>query len=455
MENIKRILFIVLVSVISLFYISKTQSLASEIKTNEPSNSKTDSNELNLPDYAQDVVRVFSKWEPKWEVIQCDEKPTLKISGFDGYRLVLRQTRKSINLTNANNVGNLAYTQEPNPYYFTHIDLVLIKNEIALPGKFIDKIPWLELEQEYFTKPVYIGKGQGFDWFANTTICAQEYLRRGLNLEGGEDRIKLLMDGLYIKDKGSCTANTVPSLLAEFGDKAVETIERAVQTCSEKDLSRNILLLNEIKTQKSTELLQRYYYSENNTIKNTATGCLIHGPLRKQAKKEYFDMLSKQGAVTEIGKACIEFNWKDALPLYEDICTKPKRLSTYCLAYPIKRKLEGNPVPEELVKAKEAIITFTLSTQENAKDGVKEVEKAKQAFIKSQDKEAAAATAISFVYFTTKGGSNTINQVKDTGWEILRMLPKSETTKLYKILEESLVSEEDRDLLQKFKKILN
>ncbi|MBN1973094.1 MAG: hypothetical protein JW787_05610 [Sedimentisphaerales bacterium] len=455
MEKIQKIPFIVFLSFISILYGCKSQAPASESITNENIgklvSSQADSNGVILPDYAIDVLHVFSKWEPKWEVMQCDEKPTLKISGYDGYRLVLRQSHKEY--LNLPQQRELSYDNLNYEIKYTYIDQVIIKNENTLSENFIEKIPWLELEQEYFTKPVYMGKGQGFDWFTNTTLYVQEFLRRGLNLEGGDDRIKLLMDGLYIQDKGYMTANSVPPLLSEFGDKAVDTIERAVQTCNEKDLVRNILLLNEIQTQKSTELLRRYYYSENNTIKNTATACLTHGPLRKQAKKEYFDMLSKQRGITAIGNACIEFNWKDALPLFKDICSKPKGLTIYYLAYPIKRKLEGNPIPEELIKAMDTIIKFTMSTQENIEDKSKAIAEAKQIFIDSPDKEAAAAIAISFVNFITKG--NNIQQVRDNFWDILSKLPKSETTKLYKILEESADSEEDRDLLQKFQKILN
>lgn len=412
--------------------------------------TNADSNGLSLPDYAQDVLRVFSKWQPTWEIIQCDETPTLKINGYDGYRLVVRQSWKE-NLTG---VSNLAITNDPNAYYhLNHIDLVLIKNEDALPDNSIEKIPWLALEQEYFVKPVYMGKGKGFDWFANTTIYSQEYLRKGLNLEGGEDRLNLLMEGLYIEDKGGMTSNSVPLLLPGFGDKAVEAIERVVQTHNDKGSSRAIRALCEIQSQKSTELIKRYYYSENSSIRNAAVSCLIHKPLRKQAKQEYFDLLAKQGYINLIGNTCIDFEWKDALPILEDICSKPKAWGNYYSAYLLKRKFEGNPVPEGLIKARDTIINTMLSTQDNAENASKAIAKANQTFIESPDKEAAAAIACSLVIFITKG--NNIIKVRDIGWDILSQLPKPETTKLYKILEGSLDSKEDRDLLQKFHEIIN
>jgi hypothetical protein len=407
--------------------------------------SDTDSNEMNLPDYVKEVLQIF----PKWEVMQCDEKPSLKIEGHEGYRLVLQHSWKEYPATQQQTLPSQLSEFDMK---YSHIDLILIKNENNFPDNIIDKIPWLELKQEYFVKSVYIGKGHGFYWFVNTTIPIQENLRKGLKLEGGEDRLNLLTEALFIKDD-PWTIDSATNLLSEFGDKAVESIERAVQSHKDKDSESAIFALHIIQSEKSAELLKKYYYSENSGISNAAAYSLIFKPFKIQAKKEYFDMLSKQKYIREIGKACEEFNWKDALPLFKDICSKPKRWSNYYSAFIRKRSLEGHPVPEKLIEAQETIRMSAFSTEEKASKAVIE---AKQKIIESPDKEASIAIAFNLVNFITKANNDTvINKVRDIGWEILSKLPEAEKKKLFKILDRSLDSSQDRDLLKKLFAILN
>ena len=395
---------------------------------------KTDSNKSNLPDYAIEVLRVF----PEWEVMQCDEKPSLKIDGHEGYRLVLRQSWNEYMALFQSERGP---SDDDSRFVtkFNHIDLVLFKNENTIPNNIIEKIPWLGLKQERFVKPVYIGKGYGFNWFVNTAISFQENLRKGLKLEGGEDRLNLLTEALFIKDD-PWTIDSVTNLLSEFGDKAVESIEQAVQLHNSKDSWSAIIALKTIQSEKSAELLKKYYYSKDSEISNAASYSLIFKPFKEQAKKEYFDMLSKQKYIREIGKACEEFNWKDALPIFEDICSKPKRWSNYYIALIRKRSLEGRPVPEELINAQEIIRFSAFSTDE--KD-MKAVTEAKQKILKSTDN------------FNTKTTDAIVNKVSNIGWDIFETLPKAEKTKLYNILEKSLDSDHDRKYLKKFKEILN
>jgi hypothetical protein len=454
MEKKENNLLIVLISMISILYASKSQSLASESITNKNEGkitiSKTDSNELNLPDYAKDVLRVF----PEWEVIQFDEKPSLKVNGYDGYRLVLRQSRKEYIDTfqqrpsDPNAYNNLKYSMK-----YNHIDLVIFKNDELLPDYFIEKIPWLELKQEQFTKPVSMGTGKGFKWFVNTTLYYQEYLRKELGLEGGDDRIELLTQGLFIKDEGTCTPNSVILLTSEFGDKTVESIERAVKTNIDKDPWYAILALHTIPSQKCTELLKQYYHSKDKRIRDAAAYSLIHKPLRIAVKQEYLDMLAHQKYTDEIAKACIEFNWKEAIPIFENICSKPEYWRNYYIAFTSKRSLEGRPISEEIFKAQETMRNFAFSSEINNKEILTT---AKKIIIEYQDKEAVAVIAFNLVEFNTKASSDTvINQVRDIGWDILKTLPKTETTKLYKILDKSLESSQDRDLLHKFHEIIN
>ena len=431
------------------------------------------SNESSLPDYVKEVLQVF----PELEVMQCDEKTSMKIDGREGYRLVLRQSWKDYtaalqqslpqsllalnppgqaaqdNLENAMNLSvsideNLGNPE--NTMKYSHIDLVVFKNENNLPDNIIEKIPWLKLRQEYFVKPVYIGKGHGFDWFVNTTISFQEVLRKSLNLEGGEDRLGLLTDALFSQNTYTITYAT--PLLSEYGDKAVTYIETAVLTNIKKDPWYAILALHTIPSQKCTELIKNYYYSDNNRIRSAAAYSLIYEPFKEQAKDEYFDMLAKQKYIREIGKVCIEFKWKDALPIFEDICNNPKSLHNYYTAFIEKRSIEGRDVPAELIKAQETLKYTAFPNEEN---NVNPIAEAKRIILESTDREAAVAIALNLINFSTKAPNETINQVRNFGLDILETLPKAEKTKLYNALEESLEAEQDRNLLQKFREMLN
>lgn len=430
--------------------------------------SDTDSNESSLPEYVKEVLQVF----PELEVIQCDGKPSLKIDGYDGYRLVLQHSWKDYipalqqsqpnppgqvaideNLENAMNLSVLIdenLGDPENAMKYSHIDLVVFKNENNLPDNIIEKIPWLKLKQEYFVRPVYMGKGHGFDWFVNTTISYEDTLRKSLNLEGGDDRLGLLTDALF--SQNTYTVNYAMPLISEYGDKAVTYIEIAVQKYSKKDPWFAILALHVIPSQKCTELIKNYYYSQNNQISSAAAYSLIYEPFKEQAKDEYLDMLAKQKYIREIGMVCEEFIWKDALPIFEDICSNPKSLNNYYDAFVQKRSLEGHTIPAEIIKAQDTLKYTAFPTEEK---NVNTVAEAKQIILKSADKETAVAIALNLINFSTKAPNETINQIRNFGWNILETLPKTEKTKLYNTLEKSLDSDHDRKCLKKFQEILN
>jgi hypothetical protein len=395
--------------------------------------------ESKRPAWAHAVVRTL----PNWEIIQCDEKPSVRVGEYDGYRLVLRRGRKEYINTNQQR-PSIPNTSNKSEFVmkYSHIDLVLLKNEKTLSEKIIERIPWLDVEQEYFTKPVYMGTGQGFMWFVNTTLFFQEYLRKELGLEDGDDRIQLLVEGLFIMDKGTCTPHSVDHYLADFGDKAIPYIKKNIKK-SDKDPWYAVLALSSIPSEQSTELLKLYYNSGETRLKDAAAYALIHKPFRIAAKKEYLDILAKQKYIDQIGQACLEFNWKEALPIFENICSNPNRWRNYYNAFIYKRCLEGQPVPDEIVKAQDTIRNYAWSSE---KIDTQVLTSAKQIILNFSDKEAAAVIAFNLVVFNTKTTWDKLKYINEIGWDILRKLPVQDKRKLIKTLINLLDTENGRNM---------
>jgi hypothetical protein len=394
--------------------------------------------DTNHPLWIQAVLKVL----PTWEVVQSSEKPTVKVGTYYGYRLVLRQGEKEYIVT----AQQRADVQRESTQFvtkYTYIDLVLFNNLESLPTQFIDKIPWLQFEQEHFTKPVYMGTGLNFKWFINTTLYHQEDLRKKLSLKDGDDRIQLLTDGLFVKDKGTWTANSIEYLVAAFGNEAVEYIKKAVAANKDKDPWYAILALHWIQTEQSTELLKSYYNSKEIQNSDAAAYSLIHEPLRASAKQEYMKMLAKQKYINEIGNACLKFGWKDAIPIFEKICSEPIYWRNYYSSFIFKRHLEGRPVSEEVIKARSNIENYDFSMN---KINLDSINSAKQVILESSDKEASAVIAFDFVNFKTKANDRTNKYINTIGWEILKQLPLEERKSLYNRLTPLFNSEKEQDL---------
>jgi hypothetical protein len=441
----------VAVIVLALIQICNGQGrIAESGNTSKPQNQQQANTDVNYPVWA----KAFIKALPDWEIIQCDEKPMVKVGTYYGYRLVLRQGRKEYIPTSQGQ--RAAVQRESNQFVmkYTHIDLVLFNKLESLPAKIIDEIPWLQLEQEQFTKPVYMGTGLNYKWFVNTTLYHQEDIRKKLSLEGGDDRLQLLTDGLFVKDKGGWTANSSEYLVGAFGDKAIEYIKKAVEVNKDKDPGAAISALHWIQSEQSTELLKSYYNSKDTRISDAAAGSLVHEPLRISARQEYMKMLARQQYINAIGNACLKYDWKDAIPIFERICSEPNSWRNYYAAYIYKRSLEGRPVSEELIKAQGIIENYDYSTKKNDSNTINT---AKQIILESSDKEAAAVVAFDLVAYITKGTSTNISKI---GWDILRQLPVEERKSLYKKVTHIFDSENFivwnlKDIQKQFQEILN
>ena len=389
-----------------------------------------------------EVSKAIVEAMPGWEVVQCDKEPTVNVKSHKGYRVLLRKGRKKYI-----NVGQRVLPLHERDQLkfvikYSHIDLVLFPAKKRLPRDTKSHIRWKDVEQEYHTTAVYLGEGHGFRWFGHTTIFWQDSLRRKLELTDGDDRLQLAADGLGIKDKGTMTANSVIGILRREGEKAIPYIEAAIKKNEDNDPWNSVRVLAFIPGKKSSEILRSLYGSRNERLFHAAAYALIH-PYRESAKKEYFDMLHRQIYVNRVAKASVEFGWKDALPVLQDVCAKPSEWLSYRSAFEAKRQLEGRPIPREL---KEAAKTLRVSAFGPKPVDPTAVNKAKTTIVNSTDKESATVIAISLALQTAKGGAEPVNQI---GREILQQLPAETTMPVLKRLVSNAQKNSERHRISK------
>jgi hypothetical protein len=286
-----------------------------------------------------------------------------------------------------------------------------------------------------------MGTGDGFHWFTKTTLFWQEIIRDKMKLIGGENRIKLLIDGLWIKDPDGCTGNSAVPLLADHGDAAIPYMKEII----EKDDSGNILpafqVLGYMHTDASTRLLQEYYALEK--TRQRAAYALIHHPYRPTAKNEYIDMLKLRIRLNNAIDACVKLNIKEALPYIEDICEKPGMWRIYYQAYVAKRTLQGNPLSQE---STEAYIVVKGPSDPN------DVERAKAVILAHPDNEAAVVMALNLIFLRGKIPTDRLEYFRETGLEILAELPRESTKPVIRHLLDSL-DEESSGLPRRLKPI--
>jgi hypothetical protein len=284
-----------------------------------------------------------------------------------------------------------------------------------------------------------LGKGMGFRWFARTTLYWQEWLREKLKLQGGDDRIALLTEGLFVEDKGSNTANSVMGLLKQHGEKAVPYIEAAIKKHADKDPWKAVHALAFIPGDRSDGLLRSLYASENEKLSGAAAYALIHPPYRQAAREAYLDMLRRQTYVYQAAEACVEFQWKEAVPILREICEKPASWGRFRGALEAKRRLEGRPVPEDMRQAEQTIRSVTGGA---SPPDDRALDKAKRLLMESPDKEAATVAAVALAVHVAMASHAKVERVRRAGREILRTLPAEDVRKLLKTL---LAGMKDKD----------
>jgi len=385
---------------------------------------------VDTPGWVKAVLAAMSGWEME----RFDAAPSVVVDAREGYRLIQRKGQKEyLDLERRQR----AYSEEElrNAKFamrYRHLELVVFQGR-EIPTGAVRKIGWTEWEDElpYFKKVVHLGQGMGMNWYAKATIFDQEQLRQALKLQGGDDRLALLTDALLVEDVGTMTRNSCVHLLAAAGDKAIPYIKSAVE--QKKDGWKTIYALAFIQTDAATDYLKELYQAE--TTRSSATYALVHQPFRRNAKEQYLDMLRQRSRIFEPAQACVQFGWKETIPLLNEVYTQPHSLGEFEAAFRGKRILEGRPVPEEIDQAQQRLKTSVFAQEPMDQDALNRV---KATMLASKDTEAAAVIAIRLALFSAKASYDRIQTVRKLGREVLRQLPRKQAEEIVGQLVKSL-----------------
>jgi len=386
----------------------------------------------------QPWAKTVAKALKDFEIQRCDAAPSLAVGSHRAYQIVLRHAEKEyVGPVSQLGVGpgQLAAVQNDRSFVirYRRVELAAF-TDAALTREESGRIAWQtwEDEQPYFKKTVHLGRGMGLDWYACATLCDQELLREPLALEGGDDRLALLTEGIFVQDKGTWTSLLCMSLLARAGDRAIPYVKAVVE--KRKDGDKAIFALAYIRTPAATEYLQSVYAAE--ATRALAAYALIQPPLRPSAKGQYLDMLARrvrvfeprqncvrlwEDSLTLISEACVQFQWKDALPLVSEIYLRPKSLREFEAAFEAKRELEGRPVSNEIKQARQKF--HPSATQE-------EYDRFRNILLKSPDTESAVVVAILLYDLGGKLSDKDRSRVRQFSRDVLSRLPRKQVDEI-------------------------
>ena len=360
--------------------------------------------------------KIVAKALKDFEVERCDAAASLAVGPHHAYRIVLRHAEKE----HVGPVGQFVTFPDNRPVVirYRRVELAAFTDDALTPEE-SGRIAWQtwDDEQPYFKKAVHLGRGMGLDWYARATLSDQEMLRERLALEGGDDRLALLTDAIFVQDKGSFTHNLCAYLLSRAGDRAIPYVKAAVE--KRKDGDKAIYALGYMRTPAATEYLQSLYAAE--ATRDMAANALLYPPLRSSAKDQYLDMLKHRVRVTEPMRACVQFHWKDALPLISEIYLRPKSLPEFEAAFEAKRELEGRPVSNEFKQARQNF--FRSATQE-------EYDRFRNFLLKSPDTESAVVFAIPVYVAGGKMNDKDRARARQLGRDVLCQLPRKQVEEI-------------------------
>lgn len=384
-----------------------------------------------IKEIASAIAAVF----PDWTLHQVDAKPQALADGYRGFRIVLRRNWKEYTGPPQQQARAQPAGESAGPFEERHEDweFVLVPVQPAkAPESFKSRIKWQASTSPYHTRDICLGEGHGYMWFTHGTIPLQHGVRKKLELKGGDDPIQLAVDGLLIEDTGSNTANSAPLLLALHGDRALPYIERAIQKAQQAgdDPWKAVVSLNQIQTPRATDMLIRLFESGDDKLRRPAGYALIHKPYRKSAKRAYLAMLRDRVSVERVAEACAEFEWREAIPILQNLIDKPNNLREFQYALHARRSLEGRPIAQELLDAEQTLLRSLMRENVDPRRD-QQIASARQLLIESEDSEAANLAALSLAVFVTKGD---VSKVREAGIEILRLRPREETLKFLQSL---------------------
>ena len=389
---------------------------------------------------------------PDWTLHGVDGKPSIEVDGLRGSRIVLRRTWKEYLPDRFPPQQQQKAGIARGPFESRHEDweFVLVSvDPTKAPAGLKSKIDWQKSSSPWHTRDVCLGEGHGYVWFTHGTIPFQDVVRHKLKLTGGDNPIQLAASGLLVKDDGHFTANSVPYTLARYGDEALPCIKSAIQETSTEDADtmwKVVSSLIAFRSRAATKMLVKLHGAKEETVSRPASYALIHEPFRRDAKAAYLKMLADRVYVDRVSRACVEFQWLEAIPLLDEIIARPKHFRELQTTLFAKRALQGKPVSQKLIEA--GNILRGASGRNRTRQKQQQIERAQKLLVETGDSDAASLVALQLAVFVTKGN---VREVRAAGMTILKERPRAATVKLL----ESVISRIDEDWKPTLSEILS
>lgn len=378
-----------------------------------------------------------------WQLHHVDSEPTARAGAKQCYRVMLRRRYKVYPERETQQRSAIRGPDEPFEWRHEDWELVLVPLDGRLPtnvSEMAKDIDFRPRKTGVHLRTVYLGTSSHSDYalFTLASIHDQERLRDALHLSGGDDRIQLAVEGLSVEDAGTQTANSMPFILAKFGDAALPYLNRAIDAGG--DIRRHILAIGKIPTSQATERLMELYRSGDEQKQEAAASALSFGWRRESAKPVYLQMIRDRQRVHEVAPIAAEFNWTEAVEPLKQAIADPPSLFDYFAAFRAVRSLQGDPVPDAIEKAKEQIqqagyASGTPVDQQALDSGVLQI-------IESEDTPAAMMAGLELTVFVTKGDVRAVNAA---GVEVLESLPAEQVLKTIESLAASLDNPDHRE----------
>lgn len=387
------------------------------------------------------VLKALDGVSPKWELVGADapDRPSAVAGSVRGWRVVLRQTVKVYTSLPQQQKSAPRAEDADWPHVFRHCHLEVVAFDAAA-GVRPQDVPWQkDLAQMHSVRAVDLGGGMGFHWFARGEVFWTDWVRAKLGLQGGDDRVAVLVEALAVKDEGSQTANSAAGLLVSIGDAAVPALLAEAKKQDPDVSGRCAGILAGIPGKPAAAALVELYTSGDERLRRLAAYGLVHSsPPRPEGKDQYLDLLKRGPYVAYAARAVGEAGWKEMVPALRAAHDRPESYRAWRDTFDAIRALERAPVWKDLREAADQL-KFTEHSQ--AKPSEEEIARCKQVFLKAIDREAAVVLAVELAMAVTKGDMRRTNAI---GREILRELPEGVVKPLLAPLTERMTGESER-----------
>jgi hypothetical protein len=172
--------------------------------------------------------------------------------------------------------------------------------------------PWQPLKHSYALFKVDLGTGQGFRWFSRGSLMFANSIRTTAKLKGGDDPLKLAIEGLKSKDRNGVTYGTAYTMLVQGKDASIPLLRKEIAATGSK--GAGIPILGQIRTSKAGYELLRLYRSPDQHVREAVQSAAAYRPTLPMLRPVYHDLIKEGEWVVAPTEAAIQYHWTDFLP---------------------------------------------------------------------------------------------------------------------------------------------